>query len=58
MAEEARRASRVAQALDASVRTKALLSIADALVENESVILQENQKDLEAAKRRATLAAP
>ena len=50
MAEEARRASRVAQALDASVRTKALLSIADALVENESVILQENHKDLEAAK--------
>uniref|UniRef100_A0A7S2SXA3 glutamate-5-semialdehyde dehydrogenase n=1 Tax=Chloropicon primus TaxID=1764295 RepID=A0A7S2SXA3_9CHLO len=50
MAEEARRASRVAQGLDAELRTRALFEIADALEKNEGRILEENAKDLEAAK--------
>ena len=54
MAGEARRASRVAQAMEASARTRALFAVADALEKHEEAILQENAKDLEAAVISAT----
>ena len=50
MASAARVASRVAQSLDASVRSEALRAMAQALEDNEEKILEENKKDLIAAQ--------
>ncbi len=50
LAQACRQASRAAQALDAEVRTKALEKVAQALLDNEQAILEENKKDLEAAE--------
>ncbi|MBR3836902.1 MAG: glutamate-5-semialdehyde dehydrogenase [Clostridia bacterium] len=47
---EAKEASQIINRLSGETKNLALAAMADALLENESVILGENEKDLEAAK--------
>lgn len=51
-AREAKRASRILANVSTAAKNKALLQMADALEERQSVLVEENRKDLEEARRQ------
>ena len=52
MGKRAKDAARILASCDSKLRTKALLSLADALEENRDFILCENEKDLQAGREK------